>query len=89
MRYPGLLKKLDAECQFLADRIAHEVITDAAASKQPRNWVLWWRGWRYQQLVARAQGKKLAYKSNCEETSAIERGAGRLRDGEGGIRIAG
>jgi hypothetical protein len=60
LRWPGLLRQLEAQCRFLADRIAHEVISEAQRTGRPRNWVQWDRGWRYQQLIRRAQGLKLA-----------------------------
>lgn len=44
----------------LADRVAFEVIDQAKTSGRPRDWSADYRGWRYQQLTARAQGKRLA-----------------------------
>jgi hypothetical protein len=48
---------LRAKLRFLANRVAHVAITQPRLNGKP-SWNLDHRGWRYQQLIHRAQGQR-------------------------------
>jgi hypothetical protein len=54
--YKLFLSKLRAQCQFLADRVAYVAIHKPVNGKP--SWGVDYRGWRFQQLSARAQGMR-------------------------------
>lgn len=57
IRYFLYLRKLRAQLKFLADRVwtvAHQQLVDGKPS-----WGLFYRGWRYQELLKRSQGQRL------------------------------
>jgi len=56
------LKPIRAELRILADHLAFEVLYDPKGNLRPvgqRNWNLFDRGWRYKQLIQRAQGARV------------------------------
>lgn len=53
------LAVLRADMEKGAHSVALGVINDAKISGKPRDWAKWHRGWKYQQLVHRANGKRV------------------------------
>lgn len=59
IKYRKAVAEYKMHCQLAANRIAHLVISEAEKSGKPRDWKPYRRGWRYQQLIKRANGKKI------------------------------
>lgn len=53
------LADIQGDLLLLADRIATVVVAEAARTGKPRDWSTYRRGWRYQALVHRANGKRV------------------------------
>lgn len=60
IKYKLFLGTLRAQCQFLADRVADIAIKQQPNKNGTPSWDVDNRGWRYQQLVHRAQGQRFA-----------------------------
>ena len=53
------IKEYREHCRLAADRIARVVIDEAKTKGRPRDWKPYRRGWRYSQLMKRANGKRV------------------------------